>query len=380
VFQKSRMILPVAAVLGLIGVIAAFFFCSGERFWINWILWFLFLLTIGLGCLFMVALEHVVGAKWSIPLRRIPERLSSLVFLMVPVSLLALYSLNILYPWTHPEVLKNPLIAGKAAWLNVSFFSWRVFICLGLWMSSYWILVGGSIRQDRKRDPRFNLRARRFAPVFMVIFAITITLVAFDWISSLEPEWYSDIFGVYVFAGAFLGGLAATTLAVLYLKKRERLSEIRPAHLYNLGGFLFAFTVFWSYIGFAQYMLMWYANIPEEVSWYTERLHGSWGALLLGLAVFHFLIPFLVLIPRDAKRSPRFLFWTALLLLVSHLLDLYWMIVPAAEKNPVFGWPELSFALLFLAGGLLWIHWAMGQGEDMPVGDPFLQEGLEFRL
>ena len=379
-FQKARIILPVAAALGLIGVIAAYFLCSGERFWANWILWFLFLLTTGLGSLFIVALEHVVGARWSIPLRRIPERLSSLVVLMVPVSLLALFSLNILYPWTHPETLKNPLIAGKAVWLNTSFFSWRVFICLALWMLSYWVLVGGSLRQDQKRDPRFSLRARRFAPVFMVIFAITITVVAFDWVSSLEPEWYSDIFGVYIFAGAFLGGLAATTLAVFHLRKQDRLSEIRPDHIYNLGGFLFAFTVFWSYIGFAQYMLMWYANIPEEVFWYAKRLHGNWGAILLGLAIFHFLIPFLVLIPRDAKQSPRFLSWTATFLLVFHWLDLYWLIVPAVEKTPVFGWPELSFAFLFLAGGLLWIRRAMGQGEDMPVGDPFLHEGLEFRL
>ena len=378
--RGSERRLAIAALLGLAGIIATFFVSGWERFWINWILWFLFLLTIGLGCLFIIALEHVVGTKWSVPLRRIPERLAGLTLLMGPAALLALLSLQTLYPWTQDESLKDPIVAGKAVWLNVPFFALRVIVCIGLWILAYRIFVSGSIRQDGDRDPRFNLRARRFAPLFMVIFGITITIVAFDWISSLDPVWYSDIFGVYIFAGTFLAGLAATTLALLYLKNRGRLESIRPDHMYNLGGFLFAFTVFWSYIGFAQYLLMWYANIPEEVFWYQERLHGGWGAILLGLAVFHFFVPFFILIPRNAKSDPRFLFWTAVLILVSHWLDLYWMLFPVLGVGPRFSWQEFSFGILFLSVGLLWIRRHMGRGEDMPVGDPLLKEGLEFRL
>jgi hypothetical protein len=378
--RNADKTLAITAALGLAGVIAVIPTCGLERFWANWILWFLFLLTIGLGCLFVVALEHVVGARWSIPLRRIPERLSSLTLLAGPAALLALFSLRSLYPWTNPESLKNPVIAGKAVWLNVPFFSLRVVACLVLWAIAYRIFVSGSIRQDQEKDPRFNLRARRFAPVFMAIFAITITVVAFDWISSLEPEWYSDIFGVYLFAGSFLAGLAATTLAILYLKSNGRLTAVGPDHMHNLGGFLFAFTVFWSYIGFAQYLLMWYANIPEEVFWYKERLQGAWGPLLLALALLHFLVPFFILIPRDAKSNPRFLLWISALMLFSHWLDLYWMIFPVLGPRPFFGWPELSFGLLFLSTGLLWIRRCMNRGEDMPIGDPFLREGLEFRL
>ena len=372
--------LKTTAAIGLAGVIAAFLFSGRDRFWTNWILWFLFLLTIGLGSLFIVALEHVVGATWSTPLRRVPERLSSFALLMVPAALVALLSLQFLYPWARPGAFNNPVIAGKLSWLNVRFFSIRVILCAGLWLLAYRILVTGSIRQDRKRDPQFNLRARRFAPFFMIIFGITITVVAFDWISSLDPAWYSDIFGVYIFAGTFLAGLAATTLALLYLKSRGRLQEVGPDHMYNLGGFLFAFTVFWSYIGFAQYMLMWYANMPEEVFWYKERLQGAWGPLLLALAVFHFLVPFFILIPREAKSDPKFLFWTAALLLLSHWLDLYWMIFPILGRGLLLGWPEFSFGLLVVSGGLLWIRHVMNRGPDMPIGDPLLNEGLGFRL
>ena len=376
----ATKVLAATAVAGLAGVAATGPVAGWERFWINWIQWFLFLLTIGLGCLFIVALEHVVGAKWSVPLRRVPEKLSSLILLVCPAALLGLLSLRVLYPWTSPESLQNPVIAGKSVWLNIPFFAIRALACIALWIIAYRIFVRGSMRQDQDKDPKFNVRVRRFAPVFMALFGITLTVASFDWISSLEPEWYSDVFGVYIFAGTFLAGLAATVLAVQHLMARGRLPGVRPDHVYNLGGFLFAFTVFWSYIGFAQYLLMWYANLPEEVFWYKERLEGLWGPLLLVLAILHFFVPFFALIPRDAKGSPRRMVWIAFIMLVAHWLDLYWMIFPALGKEPFFSWPEIAFGFFFLSVSLLWIRRAMTRGADMPVGDPFLREGLEFRL
>ena len=377
---KAGMILALGCIIGIAGVALTFFASGVERFWMNWIIWFVFLLTAGLGCMFIVALEHVVGARWSVPLRRIPERLSGLTLLMIPAALIALFSLPKLSPWTQPESLDNPIIAGKAVWLNVPFFTIRVAACLVVWVLSYRIFVKGSIRQDKSGDPRYTLRVRRFAPLFMFLFGITLTVVAFDWISSLDPLWYSDIFGVYLFAGTFLAGLAVTTLTILYLKRRGRLADIKPDHMYNLGGFLFAFIVFWSYIGFAQYLLMWYANIPEEVAWYKVRLSGEWGAIILAMALFHFVVPFFVLMARDAKGNPRFLSAAAILVLFSHLMDLYWMMYPALGESRFFGWQELTFALLFVSAALLWIRRSMKLGADMPVGDPMLREGLEFRL
>jgi hypothetical protein len=378
-FGASRLLIS-GMVLGLVGMLASGWGFGWERFWGNWLLWTLFLLTIGLGCLFIVGLEHVVGAKWSVPVRRIPERLSGLVLLMSPALLLALLSLQYLYPWTRPESLENPLIAGKAAWLNVPFFVIRLLICIVLWLISYRILVTGSFRQDWQRDLRFNVRARRMGPAYMVIFGITISIVAFDWISGLEPTWYSDIFGVYLFAGTFLAALAATSLLLIHQLANRRLAGVGPDHVYNLGGFMFAFTVFWGYIGFAQFLLMWYANLPEEVFWYKERLEGLWLPIILVVAAFHFFVPFLALIPRDAKSNLRRLAWVSMLMLTAHWFDLYWMIMPAVGKSPQFGWMELSFAFFFVCLTLLWIRRALAQGADMPIGDPFLKEGLEFRL
>ncbi|GLH70630.1 membrane protein [Geothrix rubra] len=366
--------------IGAVGVVAAFLKASPERFWANWLLWFVLLFTVGVGALFLVALEHLVNAKWSVPIRRIPERIATLLIPVVPIGLLAIGALPVLFPGTRPEALHNKILAGKAFWLSLPFVSVRTVLVMALLILGLAVLVGGSLKQDQTKDPAFNIRARKFAPAFMAIFALAITLVAFDWISGLTPEWYSDIFGVYLFAGAFLGGLAATSLAVLHLKDQDRLEGVRKDHLYNLGGFLFAFTVFWSYIGFAQYMLMWYANLPDEVVYFQTRLTGGWHVVTVLLAFLHFVMPFFALVTRDAKGDGSRLRRVAVLMLAAHILDIYWLIFPILPGGPHFSWPEASFALLFLSGALLWVRGAQQKGEDMPVGDPFLKEGLEFRL
>jgi len=377
---RTTNLLRGAMAIGAVGVVAAYFQTGLERFWANWLLWFVLFFTVGLGSLFIVALEHLVGAKWSVPIRRIPERVATLLIPTVPIGLIALGALRVLYPGTRPEALQNKVLAGKAFWLGIPFFSARAIVCFALSLLALSIFVGGSLKQDKTRDPAFNVRARKFAPAFMALFALVITLVAFDWVSGLTPEWYSDIFGVYLFAGAFLAGLAATTLAVVGLQAQGRLDGVRGDHRYNLGGFMFAFTVFWSYIGFAQYMLMWYANLPDEVIYFKARLDGSWHVVTLVLAVTHFVLPFIALVSQGSKGEPQRLRRVATLMLGAHVLDIYWLIFPVLGRTPLFSWPEVSFALFFLGLGLLWVRGAMEKGEDMPVGDPFLAEGLEFRL
>lgn len=369
------------ALVGGVGAAATFFVSGPQRFWMNWLWLLLLFATVGLGSLFIVTLERVVGAVWSIPVRRVPERLSSFLFVAIPMALVGLFSLKSLYPWTDPAlVAKSRFLAGKAAWLSVPFFSGRVVVSCLLWALFWWLLVKGSLRQDETGDPAFSLKARKFSGAFAAAFAVTVTLLAFDWVSSLEPEWYSDIFGVYLFAGTFLAGLAATTLGVTYLMDRGRLPGIRPDHLYNLGGLLFAFTVFWSYIAFAQYLLMWYANMPEEIVWYQARIDGPWRPVILLLALLHFAIPFFALVARGQKSHSAALRRVAVLILVAHALDLYWLIFPAMRQGVLFGWQEISFLALFAGVGLLVARRAMTLGKDMPVGDPQLSRGLEFRL
>ncbi len=379
--MTARVPIAVATALGAVGIAIAFARIEAERFWANWVVWTVFLLTVALGALFLVALEHLCNARWSVPIRRAAERVSSLVLLVAPLFLIALASLPSLFRgWTGPDAVRQAAVLGKASWLNVPFFVIRLALCLAAWLWSYHLLAVGSRRQDVTRDPGFNTRARRFAPAFMAFFALTVTIVAFDWISSIEPEWYSDMFGVYLFAGTFLAGLAATTLVVLALKRHGRLPDVRADHMYSLGGLMFAFTVFYGYIAFAQYMLMWYADLPEEVVWYQPRTSGAWLVPALLLALVRFLIPFFALITRDSKSDPSRLRWVAILVLAGHLLDLYWQVIPALGRGVLLSWPELAFAVAFLGAGALWLSRAQRLGADMPVGDPFLAEALEFRL
>ncbi len=378
--DRTATLLWSATLLGAAAAASTYLVYGGPRFWANWLVWFIFLLSMALGALFLVALEHLVAARWSVPLRRIAERISSLLLPLAVVAVLALGSVPVLYPGSRPGAAVDPVLAGKAFWLGLPFFSIRVVICAALGILALAILIRGSLKQDRDHDPRYNIRARRFAPVCMAIFALMVSQAAFDWIGALEPKWYSDVIGVYLFAGAFLSGLAATTLAVLYLLGRQRLQQIRFDHVYNLGAWLFAFTVFWGYIAFAQYLLMWYGNLPEEIVWYLPRTGGAWLGVAILVFFLQFLVPFFALIPKDAKGELKRLRWVALVVLAAHWLDIYWMIFPVLGRTVVFSWPELGFALFFIGGTLLWVRRAMEQGEDMPVGDPFLREGLEFRL
>jgi hypothetical protein len=375
-----RNLLVALTLVGGAGAAGVYVNAGPERFWANWLVWTLFLLTIGLGSLFLVALERLVGAHWSVPMRRVPERMASLLPLAIPLLLVAFLAVPVLFPWTYPEAAHNPILVAKAPWLNLPFFAVRLAACAVVWSLFYSFYVRGSLRQDDSKDPNFTVRARRLAPPFMVIFFFTVTIVAFDWISGLEPEWYSDMFGVYLFAGTFLSGIAAMILGVFGLKRRGRLPDVQSKHFYNLGTLGLAFTVFYSYIGFAQYMLIWYANLPEEVVWFKHRIEGAWQPVALLLPLLHFLIPFFLLVGGQAKKSPAVLRIAAISILLGHFVDLYWLIFPVLGAEPRLGWPELAMACLFLGLGLLQIRRVMARGADMPVGDPLLVKGLEWQL
>lgn len=375
-----RNALVVLTVLGAAGTALVYVSVGPARFWANWLVWTLFLLTIGLGNLFLVALERLVGAHWSVPMRRVPERIASLIPLAIPLLIIAFFGVPVLFPWTHAEAAHNPILVAKAPWLNLPFFAIRLAACALVWLLFYSFYVRGSLRQDESKDAAFTVKARKLAPLFMVVFFFSVTILAFDWISGLEPEWYSDMFGVYLFAGTFISGIAAMVLGVLSLKGRGRLPEVQTKHIYNLGSLGLAFTVFFAYIGFAQYMLIWYADLPEEVVWFKHRIDGAWQPVALLLPLLHFFIPFFLLIGSVGKRRPVPLRLAALSILLGHLVDLYWLIFPALGPKPLFGWPELAMACFFLGLGSLQIRRAMGRGADMPVGDPLLVKGLEWQL
>ncbi|HLO67596.1 MAG TPA: hypothetical protein VK188_11290 [Holophaga sp.] len=355
--------LPACAALGALGSLGAWR-ADPPRFWGAWITAFLFLQTLMLGCLFQPALEHLVGARWSVPLRRVPERLGTLAWPLLPASLLTLGALGPLYPgW--------PGTGGKAAWMSPGAMAFRVALAALL------CALSARILGPRSGSPAGR---SRFAPAFMAIFALVLTQAAYDWVGGITPAWYSDLLGVYLAAGSFLAGFAATTLGTLRLRGQGRLPGLGADHLHNLGAWMFAFTAFWGYIAYAHYLLMWYGNLPDEAGWYRLRLEGGWLQISQALALLRFGLPFALLLPRAAKSDARRLAWAAGLLLGGHLLDMAWLILPSIGLPLRLGWMEVSVGLFMGSMALGWWARADRMGADLPEGDPALAQGLAFRL
>jgi hypothetical protein len=351
-----------------------------NRIWPNLLLVSYFLVCLGLAGIFFVALQYASGASWSVSLRRVPEAMSAILpYGALGLALVFVFRFS-LYPWTGATIGHEPLAWFKQVWLNLPFFLGRSAIYLLLWIVFTLAIIHTSRRQDRDGDLRHTFKNRKLSVAFLVVFSITFWLASYDWIMSLEPGWYSTIFGVYNFAGLFSGGLAALILLVLWLRSAGPLRDfINEEHLHDLGKLLFAFCTFWMYIWFSQYMLIWYAGIPEETSYFIRRQHGFWQPLFLLDLFLNWAIPFLLLLSKRPKRNPGLLAKAAAVVLIGRWLDLYLMIIPPfAGASPVFGLWEVGMiagaVALFL---LVFIH-ALRQAPLVPVRDPYLAESLHY--
>ena len=368
------------AVVGGISLLAGAFLAP-QRTWANLLLASYYLLALGLAGTVFVALQYVTGSSWSVAFRRVPEALSNLLPFAALLFLAVLIVSPFLYPWfheSHAEV--EPTLWFKQIWLTPAFFIVRSLVYLAIWIVFSYAIVRASRRQDADGALSHTYRNIRLSAGFLVIFAVTYWLASFDWIMSLEPHWYSTIFGLYHFAGLILGGLAMITILAIWL---ERLGPLRgiltQEHLHDLGKLLFAFSTFWMYIWFCQYMLIWYANIPEETSYFMDRVRGFWGPVFLLNFLLNWAVPFVVLLSVLAKRSSSILLDVCWTILAGRWVDLYLMIFPPlVGDNPVFGVWEVGFMLG--TGGVLFLvlFRAFRSASIVPLNDPFLAESLHY--
>ncbi len=308
-----------------------------KHFYHSYLFAFCFFLTITLGALFFVIVHHLSRAGWSVTLRRIAEGLSMNSFLMLILALPLLAMVGELYHWSHPEaVAHDPILKGKSAYLNVQFFHIRLAAYFIIWCGLAWFFRAQSVKQDRDGNPQRSLLMEKVAAPAILLFGFSITFFAFDWIKGLNAHWFSTIFGVYFFAGCFLSFVSLTVLISLWLKKRGLLGHaVNGEHIHDLGKWMFAFTFFWGYIAFSQYMLIWYANIPEETQFYIPRQLSMWGSLTVILLLVHLLIPFPGLLSRHSKRWTSVLAFWAVWQLCAHAIDLYWLIIPNQWINEI---------------------------------------------
>jgi hypothetical protein len=362
------------------------------HFYFSYLTAFMFWLSIAVGALGFVVIHHAVRAGWSVVVRRLAEHLMGslpvLALLFVPI-LAGLFVPGShdghetwLFHWAHAD--GDAVIAAKSGYLNSTFFIARAAIVFGLWFVMVRFYRAKSIAQDAGDKPEFTRDLQWWAPVGTLVFALTLTIAAIDWLMSLDPHWYSTIFGVYYFAGCIISVNAVMVLLCVWLQRHGLLRNvITTEHFHDLGKYIWSFTIFWAYIGFSQYMLIWYANIPEETIWFDYRLNGTWGYVSLFLGIGHFFIPFFALMSRHIKRNPKTLACGAVWMLCMHWVDVYWLIQPVMTHHH--GSPDAPLSAMdctaFIGiGAVLFgvVVKYMLAAPLVPVNDPRLQESLAF--
>lgn len=356
-------------------------------FMASYLINFWFLLTLGLGGLFFTMVQHLTRAGWSATVRRTAEFLAASLIptslLFIPIAIVVLMQDGTLYPWTNPELVEHDLLLQwKEPYLNVGFFLLRAVIYIAIWVFLAWRFVGQSLKQDETGDFAITYRLQALAAPAMFLFGLSLTFAAVDWIMTLAPIWFSTMWGVYLFAGTMVSTCAALILLVSLLHQFGKLrGVVNVEHTHDLSKLMFGFIVFWGYIGFSQYMLIWYANIPEETFWYRFRQENDgWVTMSFILLIGHLLLPLPLLLRRSLRRNAAYMTTWAVFMLIMHWIDLYWMIAPQFRPDaPYPGVMDLALlvaAVAYLAGFLFLM---MGRYPLAPLKDPRLHEALAFK-
>lgn len=346
---------------------------------------FMFLISLGAGSLFLVALEYLAGAVWSTPFRRISEFFSGIIPYLFIIVIPLLFTLHDIFQWTQTQAVESDaVLKGKNAYLNIPFFIIRNIIIFAIWTTFYFIMTRLSRKQDETGSQSLTSRNIKFSTAYILLFAFTITISGIDWMMSIEPHWYSTIFGVYYFSGTVVCALAALTLVVVLLREKGYLVPgLKDDHYYSLGTLMFAFVAFWGYIAFSQYMLIWYGDLPEETAWFIHRWEGGWAYASIILIIIQFIVPFFSLLSFPAKTNPKRLKFIAIWLLAAHYYDLYWVIMPGMAEvgRPYsFSWMDLVYPIALVGFVMLIFRLMVSRYNLIPINDPKLQRGLDYSL
>ncbi len=373
----------IAAVCALLGAVACAILgaANPRQFFFSWLVSFLFFLSLALGAMFFVLIQYAAQGGWGIVLRRIGETVFCTLPVMAALFLPVLLGLHDLYEWSHADAVEqDALLRWKAPYLNVPFFLIRAALYFGIWSFIAILYYRGSRGQDVTGDPKVSARLRRVAGPSIIVLALTQTFASIDWIMSLTPHWYSTMFGVYFFAGSFVGFIALLSVVAAAMRGAGLVDTVISAdHLHDIGKFLFAFTAFWAYISFSQFFLMWYANLPEETIFYRARMEGSWMNVSLLLLAGHFVAPFFYLMGRSVKRNGATLAVGGAWLLIMHFVDLYWQVMPTLHPEGLRP-SVLDVAALVAVGGcfVAAASWLMRRQALVPLRDPRIAESLAF--
>lgn len=354
-------------------------FVNRVEFFHSYLIAYLFWLGISLGSLAVLMMQHLTGGRWALVIRRILEAGTRTLPLMAVAALPVLVGMKSLYSWARPGQ-DDPVILAKHFYLNPQFFVVRMVIYFAVWLTLAYFLNKWSREEDAgEAGLQLWMRLEGLSGIGLVIYGLTVTFASVDWAMSLEPRWFSTIYGLLFMVGQALSALALAVLVLIWLSDRKPLSQIvRQSHFQDLGSFLLTFVMLWAYLEFSQWLIIWGGNLTEEIPWYLRRLEGVWGSVALLLILLGFFLPFFLLLFRNVKRKTRSLLIVALLILLMRLVDMYWTILPAFGGGKIhLSW--MGVALPLGMGGI-WLGYFLWQLQRMPilpVHDPRMEGAAE---
>jgi hypothetical protein len=371
----------VSAAAGVVALLAGAL-VSPAQFFQSYLFAFVYWVGFGLGCLGIVMIYHLTGGGWGVAIRRVLEAGAGTLPFMAALFVPLLFGLHHVYEWTHADVMQaDEVLRLKVPYLNVPFFTARAAVYFAAWSALVFVLARWSREQDRTGDPRLAVSMRKLSGGGIVVLAFTVTFAAFDWVMSLDPHWFSTIFGMLFLAEQGLGAIAlAIAVAYLLSRRAEFARAFAPTILNDLGNLLLAFVMVWAYLSFSQLLIIWAGNLPEEIPWYLNRIAGGWDAVAIALAVFYFAVPFFVLLSRKNKRQHRRLAAIAVSIIVARLLDVFFLVMPEFYKGRLsVHW--LDAAAIAGVGGV-WVTlflWRLGSRPLLAPNDPELAPALARR-
>lgn len=350
------------------------------QFFHSYVFAFSFWVGLSVGSLALLMLQHLSGGGWGMVIRRPLEAATHTLPVMLLLFIPIILGSHSIYSWTHQEELaKHPVVASKVSYLNLPFFSIRAVVYFAIWILLAYLLTRWSTLQDQTADRKYAKNMRVLSGPGMVLIVFTVTFASIDWFMSLEPEWFSTIYGLIFVASWALSALAFVIAVLGALSKEEPVSHyVGQYHFHDLGKLLLALVMLWTYFSFSQFLIIWSGNLPEEIHYYLPRIHGGWGAIALMVIVLHFAFPFLFLLSRSFKRDSRKLVIIAVLILVMRLIDLFWTITPSfTHEHFHVSWMDIVAPIGIGGIWLAVFSWALSRRPMIAINDPQFESVLE---
>jgi hypothetical protein len=375
--RHQRTLLAVGAGGLLIAAVGGAF--NPTQFFQSYLTAYMFCLGATLGCLALGMVHQLSGGAWGVVLRRPIGAATRVLPIMTLLFLPIVLGMGRLYPWTHADlVARDEILQHKHVYLNTPFFLVRAALYFLVWNAISYFLNTWSLEQDRTGESHLSQRMQRLSAAGLLGYGLTITFASFDWLMSLDPHWFSTIYGVLIIGGQGLTAIAFLIVVIAWLGRREPLDQlIVPAHFHDAGNLMLAFVMLWAYFSFSQYLIIWAGNLPLEIAWYLHRSFTSWRLIAIALIVFHFMVPFVLLLSRTIKREPDLIVKVAVGILVVRVVDLFWLVAPEFHQSGVsVSWLDI---LLPLSLGSLWLGcfiWQLRGRPILPVHDPEFGETL----